>query len=190
MRHTRKLHQALADHIVMDVQYLCCQGCRHRVELVMTAAQRQILQRHLQGLYGLRSSYDKVAAVGIGHIMLARTEGIQRRLRTDTRYLAVDDRVLAPVDKCIRRCLVARDAELGIDIVLELKLIPVQMVGSDIHQDGDVGLEIVHIVELERRQLNHIIVAFLLGHLQRQAVTYIACQTYIQSRTHQHVVHQ
>ena len=62
--------------------------------------------------------------------------------------------------------LVARDTELGVHVVLELVVITVQMVGSDIHQDGYVGSEIVHVIQLERAEFNHIIVVLFVGYLQ------------------------
>ena len=42
------------------------------------------------------------------------------------------------------------------------------MVRCDIQQDGDIGTEVVHIVELERTQFDDIIFVRLLCHLQSQ----------------------
>ena len=49
------------------------------------------------------------------------------------------------------------------------------MVGSDVHQYGNVGLEVIHVVELEAAELYHIVVVVILCHLQRKALAYIAC---------------
>ena len=51
------------------------------------------------------------------------------------------------------------------------------MVGGDIQQDGDIGPEVVHIVQLEGAELDDIILVRILSHLQRQRVADIACET-------------
>ena len=53
------------------------------------------------------------------------------------------------------------------------------MVGGDVQQNGDVGAEVIHVVQLERAQLNHIIGMRVFCHLQGKAVADVACQTYI-----------
>ena len=63
--------------------------------------------------------------------------------------LSADDGVVVPVDESIFRSLVLRDAEFGIHIVLHLVVVTVQMIRRDVHQYGNVGMELVHIVQLE-----------------------------------------
>ena len=67
----------------------------------------------------------------------------------DTLDLAIDHRIFAPVDKRVALSLIARNAELGIDIVLELMVVAVQVIWRDVEQNGNVGLEIVAVVQLE-----------------------------------------
>ena len=42
------------------------------------------------------------------------------------------------------------------------------MVGGDVEQDGNVCTEVIHIVQLERTELNYVVLMWLLGNLQRQ----------------------
>ncbi len=62
---------------------------------------------------------------------------------------ALDDGVIVPEDEGIVRSLVLDDAEFCIHIVLHLVIVTVQMVGGDVHQYGNVGMELVHVVQLE-----------------------------------------
>ena len=73
--------------------------------------------------------------------------------------------VVSPIDKGILRRLVLDDAHLRIRVVLHAVVITVQMVGRDIQQNGNIGTEVIHIVQLERRQLDDVILMRLLSHL-------------------------
>ena len=64
------------------------------------------------------------------------------------------------------------------------------MVGGDIEQDGDVGAEVVHIVQLEGGKLHYVPLVWRLGHLQRLAVPDVAGQAYIESGFLQDVVNE
>ena len=62
------------------------------------------------------------------------------------------------------------------------------MVGRDVHQHGDVGFEVVHAVELETTELQHIDIVFLRGHLHGVALPDVAAQTYVQACVLQEIV--
>ena len=64
------------------------------------------------------------------------------------------------------------------------------MIRRDIQQDGDVRFEIVHVVELEGREFNDIVVMILMRHLQRQRIADVPCQTDIQTRLLQDIENQ
>ena len=51
------------------------------------------------------------------------------------------------------------------------------MVGSDVEQDGDVGMEVVHVVELERAKLDDIVFVWILSHLQCERASDVACKS-------------
>ena len=53
------------------------------------------------------------------------------------------------------------------------------MVWSDIEQDGHIGTELIHIVELETAQLDDIILVRSFCHLEGKALSDISSQTYI-----------
>ena len=62
------------------------------------------------------------------------------------------------------------------------------MVGRDVHQYSDVGTEVVHVVELERTELNHVVVVLFSGHLQGKATAYVASKAHVETGTLQDVV--
>ena len=51
------------------------------------------------------------------------------------------------------------------------------MVGRDIQQNGDVGTEIIHIVELETAEFDNVIIMRLLCYLQGEGVADVTCQS-------------
>ena len=96
--------------------------------------------------------------------------------------LGRDDGVVGPVDEGVFRRLVTDDAHLRVGIVLHLVVVAVQMVGRDVQQDGDVGTEVIHIVQLERRELDDIVFMRIFSHLQGQRVADVTCQSGIVAR--------
>ena len=61
----------------------------------------------------------------------------------------LDDRIICPIDECIIGSLILDDTHLGINIVLHLEVVTIQVVWRDIQQDGNISTEIVHVIELE-----------------------------------------
>ncbi len=53
------------------------------------------------------------------------------------------------------------------------------MVRGDIQQDGDIGTEIVHIIQLETAELDDIILMWILCYLKSEGVANVACQSSI-----------
>ena len=70
--------------------------------------------------------------------------------------------IVCPIDEAVVCCLVLSDAHFRAYVAHHLKVVAVEMVGSDVEQNGNVGTKIVHIVELERRDFQHIPVAISL----------------------------
>ena len=77
--------------------------------------------------------------------------------------------VVLPINKAVARPLVARDAHFGVHVVLQLKVVAVEVVGRDVEQHGDIGAEVEHIVQLERRQFYDIAGVRVFCHLQGKA---------------------
>ncbi len=76
-------------------------------------------------------------------------EGIHLSLGHHLTELCLDHGVVLPEDEGIFGCQIIENAELGIDIVLHLVVVAVEMVGRDIEKHGHIGLEIIHILKLE-----------------------------------------
>ena len=64
-------------------------------------------------------------------------------------HIAGDVLILAPVDEGILLRLILQDTHLSHSVLLEVIVIAIQMVRGDIHQQGDMHTEAVHVVELE-----------------------------------------
>ena len=156
MRDALERHEALADDLFLDTDDVSGYRSCHRIEDVMPSFERQLVFADRQRV-GLRE-----------------TVGIECGTEVERLQTPVDDGIFRPIDESIVRRLVARDAELGIDVVLELKIVAVQVVRRYIEQDGDVRLEIVHVVELERTQFDDVVVMLLAGDLQGERVADIA----------------
>ena len=103
---------------------------------------------------------------------------------------AFDDGVVIPEDESIFWCLVLRDTELCVHIVLHAVVVAVQVVGRNIHQHGNVGAELIHVIQLERTELNHVVIMLIRGHLQSKALANVACQSYIQTYTLENVINE
>ena len=69
-------------------------------------------------------------------------------------------------------------------------VVTVQMVGRDVEQHGNVSPETVHIIQLERAELNHIIIMLVCGYLQGKTFTYVTSQSHIQTCTFENVVNK
>ena len=96
--------------------------------------------------------------------------------------------VAIPIDDMIRGGEVLDDTELRVDVVLHLVVVAIHVVGSDVHDHCDVCAELVHVVQLEARQFDDVIVEVLGGHLQGERLAHVACQSYIESAGLENVV--
>ena len=178
MLHTLESRQSLADDLLGDTRERSRDTCCHRVVQVVLACERQLLLLHIEGIGGGEVEF---VGIGISHHAIAFTlsKGIQLGMDAVLRQLALDDGVIVPEDEGILIGLVLQDAELGIHILLHIVVVAVEMVGSDVEQDGDIGTELIHIVELETAEFDDIPVIVTRSHLIGQALTYVACQAHV-----------
>ena len=130
-----------------------------------------------------REAALQLRPVGVG-------EGVAGGFGVMLGHLAAQDGVVGPIDEGVRPSLVLQDAQLGVHITLHLAAVTVQVVGRDVHQHGDVGLEAVHVIELETAQLDHVARVRLLGHLQGEAAPDVARQANVHTGLAQDVVRQ
>ena len=84
--------------------------------------------------------------VGYGTFLLEFREGQLDSLDVVFFQFLADNGIVVPIDKCIFGLLILYNAHLGVHIVLHAILVTVQMVWGDVHQDGHVGSEIIHVV--------------------------------------------
>ena len=64
-------------------------------------------------------------------------------------HIARYELIFAPVDEGIFGGLVLQDTHLRHSILLEAVVIAVKVIGGDVHQEGDMHAELVHIIQLE-----------------------------------------
>ena len=69
-------------------------------------------------------------------------------------------------------------------------VVTVQVVWCDVHQYGNVGTEVIHIVQLEGTQLNDVVIMLLRGYLQGQAVADVAGEADVQACTLEDVINE
>ena len=98
--------------------------------------------------------------------------------------------IVVPEYESIFSRLVPDNAEFGIHIVLHLVVITIQMVRRYIQQDGDVRLEVVHVIELETTQFDNVDGVRIFSHLEGQAVPDVPGKPSIHSRLPEDVVSQ
>ena len=134
--------------------------------------------------------YEIVLGVDIGGgILLAGlAEGIAGGLDGDGLELTGDDGVVLPVYEGILGSLIAQDAEFSVDVALHLVAVAVEMVGGDVEHHGDIGAEVIHIVELKRTQLDDIHLVGLAAHLVGQRAADVAGQAAVDAGAAQYVV--
>ncbi len=152
--------------------------------------QRQIGQRHFKIIVIHLNFHQSVVHISalLGRFLKGKAQLLG--LYHDPFQFTNGNFIIGAIHKKIVFRKVLCDPELGIDIFLQVIIVPVQVVGSNIQENGDIGLEINHTVELEAAQFEHIIVVILRSHHHRKAFSHISGQAGIQSRFSQHVVDQ
>ena len=99
--------------------------------------------------------------------------------------LARDVFIVCPIDEAVVGSLVLGDAHFRANVAHHFKVVAVEMIGGDVEQHGNVGTEVVHIVELERGDFQYIpiSIAFLFDfcHLECERASDVACQSYVET---------
>ena len=148
MLHTGKTAESLTDELIADSGDVGRDTSRERVVEVVLATKSQFLQLHIERR-GLLDDILLLLSVGDDVALMEFGEGEELRLDVVFLELSLDDGVVVPEDEGIVLSEVLRDAHLGVDIVLHLEVVAVEVVRRDVHENGNVGLEVVHVVELE-----------------------------------------
>ena len=187
MLHTCKTAQSLANHFVRNACDVGSDTCCKRVVEVVLACKCQFLLLHIEWRW-LFNHVFLVLGVSNGIILVEFRERIELCLEVVLCQFLLHDWIVVPKDESIVLRLVTSDSHLRIDIVLHLEVVTVQVVGGDIHQHSNVSTEVVHVIQLEARQFNHIVIEMLFCHLKRQTSSYISCQTHIVACLFQNVI--
>ena len=98
--------------------------------------------------------------------------------------------VIGVEDEAVLRPEVACNLELGLDVVLHLVVVTVEMVRGYIRYDSDIGAEFVSIIELETADYQHIVVVLLGSDLHCVALADVAAESYVEAGFGQQVVYQ
>ena len=189
MFYAGEVAERLAYALLLDAADVGGYACSQRVIQVVLARKRQVFLLHVEGR-GLLYLILSLFYVADGTRFLEFGERIAYSLDVKLLQFLLDDGVVVPVNEAVLRRLVLCDAHLGVGIVLKLIVVAVQMVGGDVQQDGNVGPEVVHIVELKTAQLYDVILMWVFGHLQSQASAYVSGQSGIISGLLEDVVYQ
>ena len=189
VRHSLEVGQCLADALFLDACDVGRDTCSQRIVEVVRTTQGQLLLFHIE-LDGLLDHHLTLICIGHCSIALEGREREELGFQSVFLQFPLDDGVIIPEDEGIFLSLVLDDAHLGVYVVLHAVVVAVQMIGCDVHQDGNVCTEVVHIVQLERTQLYDVVVVLLRCHLQCKAVTNIASQSNVQTCTLEDMIDQ
>ena len=112
---------------------------------VMFAGQRKLFLLHIEwrGIIKLIVSIFNIAESTLLFVLRERTnKGFGFKLFK----LFLNHWVIIPIDKAIFLRLVLKDSHLRIGIVLELKVVAIQVIGSDIEEYCDISAEVIHVI--------------------------------------------
>ena len=106
------------------------------------------------------------------------------------RQVSERQRIVGAINKTVFRSLVPQDTELAVHVILQLVIVPVEVIGRNIHQHADIGPEIVTAVQLETAQLDHVPIVIAGGHRQRETFADISGQADVHAGLPQNLVGQ
>jgi len=185
--HTGEVAKALPDDIVVHAGDVGGEACCQRVVDIVFAGEAECLLLHVEGR-GLFQFVLALLDVTDGAFLLQFREWVLDGLDVVFLQLPFDDGVVVPVDEAVFLCLVLYDAHLGVHVVLHAVVVAVEVVGRDVQQDGDVGTEVIHVVQLEGTQFDDVVFVWVLGHLQGQAVADVSGESCIVTGGFEYVV--
>ena len=159
-----KVAQPLTHHVGRQPERFDRQCGRQRVTQIVQSGQGEFRLRHGERC---RLLENKAPTVSIGHRAGLGRIGKGQHPTDDVvlRQFAAYVFVTGPIDKCVVGRLIAENAHLGVDVVLHFEVVAVEVVGRNVEQYGHIGTEVVHVVQLKRRQLNDVVGVRRLGNL-------------------------
>ena len=182
--------ESVSDDFVVDVHSLGCDCRRHRVIYIVLSSESQLLKVHITFVLLVADDHPVVLhECPLLHFLLLRERKLLC-LHNDLVEVPDGDLVVRAEDKAVVIRHIAGDAELRLDIVLHLVVVPVQMVRRDVGDYGYVGLEVIYVVQLEAAELQYIDVVLFCRYLIGVALSDVAAESYIKAGLHQKVIDQ
>ncbi len=180
--HALKFGQRLANRLFANMHQLRRQASRHRIVNIVRATQCQFVDGHFQVVFGFGRLDIQVVLLDKRPSGFGFAERKRQQFGFDVAFFdfGFQHRIVVPIDERIFGRLVLQNAKFRVDIVLKFMVVAVEMVGRNVQNDRHIGFEIVHAIELERTEFQHIEIEIALGHLPRKTFAHIARQTHIQ----------
>jgi hypothetical protein len=167
--------ESLRKNSVRDTSYASGGSGGEGIIEVMCAGEGESAEREQErGVGAGMDDHQPVVRIGGKPWCSSVGKGVVRRRRVVRGKLCGNDRITAPIDKGGKRGLVAEDTELGVNILLEVVMVTVKMIRGDVGEDGDVGTEVEHVVELETGQFNDVVSVRRFSNLKREAMSDVA----------------
>ncbi len=129
--------------------------------------------------------------IGIARTTRNGTLGRKRQLthtQVILRQLLGNHLIISRIDERATRMLVLCDTHFRVDIVLETVVVAIQMVGCNVHQHRHIGTEIVHTIELERAEFQHIPIVFTRSDRVGKTLADIATERHVVTRIAQNLI--
>ncbi len=156
----------------------------------MAAAEGEVLDEHVALV--IPDPYNHSVTVQIGSLLDLLSLGERQHLGLAHNVVEVPDSdlVIGAEDEAVILVHVPDYTELSPCIFVDVVVVAVQMVRGDVGQNGDVGLEVIHIVQLETAEFQNMDVMVLRGHEHGVALPDVAAQPHVQTRLLEQVVDQ
>ena len=177
--------------IMRDAETQGCDRGGHSILQVVRPLECELIDGELKALpVEVQAHHIVVRLVGGGAYLRIGQEGERlHRHGLVAHDIARDELIFTPIDEGILCGLVLQDAHLRHSVLLEVVVIAVEVVGGDIHQEGDMHAELVHIIQLEATQLDDEVVGLLVGdHLTGEAEADVPSQCGLHTRLGEDVV--
>ncbi len=98
--------------------------------------------------------------------------------------------IIRAENEAVFLCHISGNPEFGIDIVLHLIAVSVEMVRGNVEQYGDIRLEFIHSVKLETTYLKHVNIVLFSCYLKCVTLADITTQTHIQAGIFKQIVNK
>ena len=170
MLYAAEVGQGAAYVVAAYVEKACREGGGHGVVEIVEAVEREFGAGHVERRFGgVDHEFALVVDVSVGSRFLMLGEGVAGSLGGEVFELLCDNGVVLPVYEGVLGSHIVENAEFGVDVVLHLVVVAVEVVGGDVENHGHVGAETVHVFKLETRELDDVDVVGIAGHLQSKA---------------------